>query len=269
MTALQAALLGIVQGLTEFLPISSSAHLILARTFFGWEAGRLGLAFDVACHVGTLLAVLVYFRSDVAAMVAAVPEAARGAGGAPAHLARNLVVGTVPIVAGGLLLAGPLTTALRTPEVAGIALALGAVVMIIAEWRGARNRTEASLTTGEAFGLGFVQALALVPGVSRSGAVLTVAMLMGLRREKAARFSFLLGVPAVLAAAVSESADLIAQGLPAGVLGLFALGLGTSALVGYLTVKYFIRYVARYSLYLFAAYRLAVAAAVLVWVVSI
>ena len=267
MTALQAVLLGIVQGLTEFLPISSSAHLILARTFFGWEAGELGLAFDVACHVGTLLAVLAYFRRDVAALVAAVPDAARGRRSEPAHLVRSLTVGTLPILLVGLLFADVLSTSLRTAEVAGATLALGAVVMIVAERWGTRNRTETSLTTAEALGLGFAQAVALIPGVSRAGAVLTIAVMLGLKRERAARFSFLLGVPAILAAAASQTTDLMAQGLPTGVLSLFALGLGTSALVGYLTVKYFIRYVARHPIHLFAVYRLALAAGVLVWVV--
>ena len=267
MTALQAALLGIIQGITEFLPISSSAHLILARTFFGWDAGSLGPAFDVACHVGTLLAVLTYFRRDVAAMVAATSEAVRGTRSGSAHLVRNLAIGTVPIVVVGGLFAAPLVTSLRTAEVTGVTLALGAVVMLIAEWRGSGDRTEVSLTTGEALGLGFAQAAALVPGVSRSGAVLTVGMLLGLKRERAAKFSFLLGVPAIIAVAVSEAADLVVEGLPADVLVLFSIGLATSALVGYLTVEYFIRYVARYPLHVFAAYRLALAAVVLGWVV--
>ena len=268
MTALQAVLLGIVQGLTEFFPISSSAHLILARTFFGWEAGELGLAFDVACHVGTLLAVLAYFWRDVAALVAAAPDAARRGRSESAHLVRSLTVGTLPILLVGLLFAEVLSTSLRTAEVAGAMLALGAVVMIVAERWGTQNRTETSLTIAEALGLGFAQAIALIPGVSRAGAVLTIAMMLGLKRERAARFSFLLGVPAILAAAASQTTDLMTQGgLPTGALGLFALGLGTSALVGYLTVKYFIRYVARHPIYLFAAYRLALAAGVLVWVV--
>ena len=268
MTAFQAALLGIVQGLTEFLPISSSAHLILARTFFGWEFGELGLAFDVACHVGTLLAVLVYFRQDVTALVMAAPGALRGARGEAPALLRVIAVGTVPIVVVGLLFADVISTTLRTAGVAGAMLAVGAVAIIAAERVGRQSRTEAAIGTGEALGLGVAQAAALVPGVSRSGAVLTVAMLLGLRRESAARFSFLLGIPAILAAAASETLELIPQGLPGGALSLFAVGLSTSALVGYLTVKYFIRYVARYSLNVFAAYRLVLAAGVVAWVVA-
>ena len=264
MTTFHAALLGVVQGLTEFLPISSSAHLILARAFFGWDAGELALAFDVACHVGTLLAVVVYFRRDLRSMTAAVPVAWRGPGSEAAHLLRNIVVGTVPIVIAGGLFAGTISSTLRCPEVAGVTLALGAVAMLAAERIGKRVRTEATLRTSEALGLGIAQAVALVPGVSRSGAVLTVAMLIGLKRDRAARFTFLLGIPAIVAAAGKATLDLVDQGVPNGAFGLFAVGTGTSAIVGYLTVMYFLRYLARYSLDVFAAYRLVLAGAVLI-----
>lgn len=268
MTALQAALLGIIQGLTEFLPVSSSAHLILARAFFGWEVGDFGLAFDVACHVGTLLAVLVYFRQDVAAMIAALPVAVRGSTSGAAALVRAVVVGTLPIVVVGLTAADWITSSTRTAEVAGVALGLGAIVMIVAERTTRGRRDEASLTWREALVLGMAQAVALVPGVSRSGAVLTIAMLCGLRRDRAARFAFILGIPAILAAAGRAGLELLGEGLPPGAPMLFVIGITTSALVGYLTVKYFIRYLARYSLNVFAVYRLALAASVLVWVLQ-
>ena len=262
MTALEAALLGIIQGLTEFLPISSSAHLILARALFGWDAGEFGLAFDVACHVGTLIAVLAFFRRDILAMVAALPAAARGAPDGSARLVRSIVVGTLPIVFVGLLFADLITSQFRTPGVAAIALAVGALVMVAAERVRRPPRAETSLTGPEAFGLGLAQAAALIPGVSRSGAVLTLAMLFGIRRERAARFSFLLGIPAIVAAAAKQALDLMAEGLPPHALGLFAVGIVTSAVVGYLTVKYFIRYLANHSLDLFAGYRLGLAACI-------
>ena len=265
MTVLHAALLGIVQGITEFLPVSSSAHLILARSFFGWDAGKLGLTFDVGCHLGTLLAILAYFHRDVGAIIAAIPEVVRGADTRATNLARNLAVATVPLLIIGLLLPRPLVTSFRTVGVAVVALALGGFIMLIAEWRGTGDRTQVSLTTREAFGLGFAQAVALIPGVSRSGAVLTMAMFLGFKREEAARFSFLLGVPAIIAAAGSEAMDVTVEGLPADALGLLVLGFVSSALVGYFAVKYFIHYVARYSLHPFAAYRLGVAAASFGW----
>jgi len=261
-TAFGAALLGIVQGLTEFLPVSSSAHLILARVLFGWDAGEFGLAFDVACHVGTLLAVLAFFRQDILAIVAAVPCAARGASDDSSRLVRSIVVGTLPIVVIGLLFADLITSRLRTPGVAAIALTVGALVMVAAERVRRPVRAETSLTSPEAFGLGLVQAVALIPGVSRSGAVLTLAMLFGIRRERAARFSFLLGIPAIMAAAAKVGLDLVAEGLPPGASGLFGVGIVTSAVVGYLTVKYFIQYLANHSLDLFAGYRFGLAACI-------
>ena len=263
MTAFEAALLGIIQGLTEFLPISSSAHLILARAAFGWDAGDFALAFDVACHVGTLVAVLAFFRRDILAMVVAAPGAARGASDDGARMVRNIVVGTLPIVVVGLLFADLITSQFRTASVAATALAVGALMMIAVERVRQPTRPETSLTSMEAFGLGLAQATALIPGVSRSGAVLTLAMLFGIRRERAARFSFLLGIPAITAAAARQALDLAAEGVPAEALSLFAVGIVTSAVVGYLTVKYFIQYLGNHSLDLFALYRLGLAACIL------
>jgi undecaprenyl-diphosphatase len=262
-TLLFAALLGIVQGLTEFLPVSSSAHLILARAFFGWDAESFGLAFDVACHVGTLLAVLAYFRDDILEMLRAVPGLF---GGTPA--ARRiwlLVIGTVPAVAVGLLFDDLIETRLRTPLVAAVTLTIGALGLLLVERLSPRTRDEHGVTPGEALALGVAQASALVPGISRSGATITVGMLLGLRREAAARFSFLLGVPAILGAAVKEGAHVARVGLAPGEATLFLVGMVTSAGVGYLTVKYFLRYLAAHRLDVFAYYRLALAAAVLVW----
>ena len=271
MTTLQAALLGVVQGLTEFLPISSSAHLILARAFFEWDAGDTGLAFDIACHVGTLLAVLVFFRAEVFAMVLATPRAWRGArddDDDSVRLLRSVVIGTLPIVVVGLFMSDVIGV-FRRPEVVGVTLALGGVVMLMAERSGSRTRMESTLGPWESLGLGVAQATALVPGVSRSGAVLTVAMLLGVRRERAARYAFLLGIPAIVAAAAKAVLDLSGQGLPAGVAGLFVVGLSVSAVVGYLTVKYFIQYLSRYTLNGFAVYRFALAAVVLVWILAV
>ena len=262
-TAFQAALLGLVQGLTEFLPISSSAHLILVRALFGWDAGGVGLAFDVAVHVGTLLALLVFFRRDVLDMVRAVPDAMRNRDHDGTRLVRNVVIGTVPIAVVGFLLVDVITRSLRTPMVAAVALAVGAGVIIVAERRGGRTRSDTSLSGLESLGLGVAQAAALIPGVSRSGAILTIAMLLGLRREHAARFAFLLGIPAIVAAAGRECLALAMVGMPVGAAGLFAIGIVSSAVVGYLTVKYFIRYLVHHSLHLFAAYRLVLAGGIL------
>lgn len=266
MALLFAALLGIVQGLTEFLPISSSAHLILARAFFGWDTEVFGLAFDVACHLGTLVAVLVYFRADLWAMVTAVPDAFGPT--LPARQLRLMAFGTLPIVVVGLLWADWLAANVRTPGVTAVTLAAGALGLLVVERLGPRRRDEDSLRPMEAVGFGLAQAAALVPGVSRSGATITFGMAIGLRREAAARFSFLLGVPAILAAASKEALELARVGLAPGAVGVFAVGIVSSAVVGYLTVKYFLRFLAGHRLDVFAWYRLGLAGVVVAWMLA-
>ncbi|HUE86800.1 MAG TPA: undecaprenyl-diphosphatase UppP [Vicinamibacterales bacterium] len=262
-----AALLGVVQGLTEFLPVSSSGHLILARAFFGWDAARFGLAFDVAVHVGTLLAILVYFWRDVVQMILALPGALGGGQGEHERLVRLIAAGTIPIVIVGLLFADWLE-GIRSPAVVAATLAVGGVGLVVAERLGRKSRDARVLSYVEAFAIGVAQTTALIPGVSRSGATLTVALLLGLRREGAARFVFLLSLPAVLAAAAREVLKLTEAGAAGIPVMLFAVGLVTSAVVGYLTIKYFLRYLANHSLAAFAYYRFALAAVTLLWLLT-
>jgi undecaprenyl-diphosphatase len=263
-----AALLGVVQGLTEFLPVSSSGHLILARAFFGWDPGRFGLAFDVACHVGTLLAVVAYFRGDILRLTVAAPAALAGRDGSWERLGRLIIVGTVPVVIVGVLFADAIETTLRSPAVVAAALAVGAIGLIVAEAVGAKRRGDDTVGYGEALAIGVAQASALVPGISRSGATLTMAMLLGLRREAAARFVFLLSLPAILAAALKEALELSETGIEGLPVTLFVVGLVVSAVVGYLTVKFFIRYLAGHTLHIFAIYRLALAGITVAWLAS-
>jgi undecaprenyl-diphosphatase len=267
-TVTAAILLGIVQGLTEFLPVSSSAHLILARAFFGWDAGQAGLAFDVACHAGTLAAVIAYFWRDLVAMAAALPRAFVPRPSGAARRIHLIVIGTIPVVVVAVLGSSLVERTLRTPLVAAVSLALIAFVFFAVERIGSQQRDEPSLSLGDAALLGCAQAAALVPGVSRSGATIAAAMAMGVRRDEAARFTFLLGVPAILAAAAKEGVELTRHGLPPGEGSLFAAGAVASAVVGYLTVRFLIRYLARHSLRPFAWYRLALAASVLAWWLS-
>lgn len=267
MDLLAAAILGVVQGLTEFLPVSSSGHLILARAFFGWDLGRYGLAFDVACHVGTLLAVVGYFHEDVRAMIASAAGAVVFENGRPQRLVRRIAAGTVPVVIVVLTFGRDLEN-LRDPTIVAIALAAGGVLLLLAEWVGSHDRSEDTITYWEAVAIGFAQAAALIPGVSRAGATLTVALLIGLRRAGAARFVFLLSLPAVFAAGVKETLDVFEAGaadLPAS---LFVVGLVVSGVTGYLTIKFFLRYLANHSLAAFAIYRFALAAATAVWLMS-
>ena len=261
-----AILLGIVQGVTEFLPVSSSAHLILAREFFGWDAGTFGLPFDVACHVGTLIAVLAYFRNDITELVLASPRALSRNPGPEGKRVRLIVAGTIPIAIVGLLFADDIETYLRGPLVAAIGLTIGAILLLVVERIGPRTKGEESLTVPGAIAIGIGQASALMPGMSRSGTTIAVGMGLGLRREAAARFTFLMSAPAVTAAAVKEAAELRHMPPDSSMVMLMAVGLVTSAVVGYLTVKYFLRFLGAHRLDVFAWYRLALAAVTIAWV---
>lgn len=265
MNAFAAAALGVVQGLTEFLPVSSSAHLILARDLFAWDAGQFGLAFDVACHAGTLLAVIAYFRETLVSLATGALDSARGLGWSRSRPIALLVIGSLPVGIVGLVLTGSLEDSLRTPTVAATALAVGAIAFLLVERRGPGERLESTLGAGEAFVIGIAQALALVPGVSRSGATIVAGLCFGMRREAAARFGFVLGIPAILAATAQELLVVRQQTVTPDVAWLFAIGAVISALVGYATVRYLMRYLAGHTLRAFAIYRLAVAMLVTVW----
>ena len=261
-----AVLLGIIQGLTEFLPVSSSAHLILARAFFGWETPpELGLAFDVALNTGTLAAIVIFFWPEILAMIRALPQAASTAPPPPGRLIQLIAVGTLPILVVGASMNDRVEAALRQPAVAAGALAAGALGMLIAERLGPRTRTEQSLVWMDALLIGCAQAAALVPGMSRSGSTIAVGMFLGVRRDAAARFTFLLAIPASLAAAGKESLELRGMQLTGDVIVMFVVGTLVSAVVGYITIKYFLRFLAGHKLDVFAWYRLALAAVTVVW----
>ena len=268
MSVAAAVLLGIIQGLTEFLPVSSSAHLILARTFFGWEVPpEFGLAFDVALHVGTLAAIMAFFRTEIAAMVRSLPLALSSDATPSARLARLIGIGTVPVVLVGVAFNDYIENVLRTPAVAAGALAVGAVAMLVAERLGPRVRTENELTWMDAVLIGCAQASALIPGMSRSGSTIAMGMFLGVRRDSAARFTFLLAIPAMVAAAAKEALALRDMPLPPGSSQAIAAGMIVSAAVGYLTIKYFLRFLGGHKLDVFAGYRLLLAAATVLWLI--
>ncbi|MEO6213671.1 MAG: undecaprenyl-diphosphatase UppP [Vicinamibacterales bacterium] len=269
MSVAAAVVLGAIQGLTEFLPVSSSAHLILARAFFGWEMpAQEGLAFDVALHIGTLAAIVLFFRLEILNMVRVLPALFSATSDPSVRLARVLAIGTVPIVIAGLVFNDVVEQVLRTPAVAAGALAFGAVLMLVAERLGPRTRTEDTITRRDALLIGCAQAAALIPGMSRSGSTITVGMFLGLRRDAAARFTFLLAIPAMIAAAAKEGLEVMKMDLPPGSASLFAVGTLVSAVVGYLTIKYFLRFLATNRLDLFAFYRLALAGVTVVWLLN-
>ena len=259
MDSLQAIVLAIVQGLSEFLPISSSGHLILVPHFLGWT--DQGLAFDVAVHVGTLLAVVAYFRRQLFAMARAWFGSFAGGGMTPdARLAWCIVVGTIPVGIVGLLFSDLIEKMLRNPLFVAGTLSVFGLLMWLADRLGARKRDEYSVGWRDAILIGCAQALALMPGTSRSGVTMTMARSLGLTREAAARFSFLLAVPGIALAGGYELLQLLGE--PDGTVdwSMMSLGLVVSAVTGYLCIHWLLKIIGRIGLAPFAFYRFALAA---------
>jgi len=263
-TILEAIILGIVQGLTEFLPISSSGHLILAEWATGWKGELINsLTFDVALHVGTLTAVLWYFWRDWLHLGKAAVKALQGK--APQYEARlvwYIALATIPAVIVGMTLEHTVETIFRNPLLVAAALVAGSAVMWFSDRYSSHERFLGTMTLGHALFVGVAQALALVPGISRSGITISAALGAGYRREDAARFSFLLSTPVIAGAAVLKLRHLTFQGHAAWGCILGTLG---SAVVGYLAIRFLIRYLARHSLNIFVWYRLALAGAVVLF----
>lgn len=260
MSLLIAALLGAVQGITEFLPVSSSAHLLLGRAALGWGEEPFGLVFDVATHLGTLVAVFIYFRDDLLAMTRALP---RFFSDAPeARLMRLVAVGTLPVILVGLLFADWIEAHARVPVVTIVTLSVGAIGLLAVERLGPRTRGVDDLRPADAVAFGVAQAAALIPGLSRSGSTITIGMLLGVRREAAARFSFLLGIPAVLGAAGKAGLEMRHVPMTGELAAVFAVGIVSSGVVGYLAIRFLLRFLATNRLDVFAYYRLALAAVV-------
>ncbi len=265
---LQAIVLGIVQGLTEFLPVSSSGHLLLGQYFLGLDQGRFGLSFDVALHMGTLVAVVSYFWRDLLRMAFAFFRSFSHrdlANDADQRMAYLIIAATVPAAVIGFFLEGFFEgPAVRSPWVVVFNFVLIGVLFIVGEVVGKRTRRASKLRFGEAVGIGFAQAAALVPGVSRSGATITLGLFLGLRREEAARFSFLMSVPIIAGAGSLKVGEVILQGMDAAQALLFVVGFVTSAVVGYVTIRFLLNYLTNHSLRAFAFYRFGVAAVVAV-----
>jgi undecaprenyl-diphosphatase len=257
MTWLQIVVLAIVQGLTEFLPISSSGHLVLVPYLVGWS--DQGLAFDVAVHFGSLIAVCLFFRRDILGLLRGTGSLLRlRADSFESKLALGLALGTVPAAAAGLLFAGWIEANLRDPSVIIVTLAGYGILMVIADRFGPSRRNITDVRVIDAFLVGCAQALALVPGTSRSGVTITAARFLGFARQDAARFSFLLSVPVILLASGYKGLEL-ATGPEAVPWGELAVGVIVSAVVAYLSIEFFMRFVSRIGLLPFAVYRLVLA----------
>ena len=254
----QAIVLALVQGLSEFLPISSSGHLVLVPHFLDWV--DQGLAFDVAIHVGTLFAVVAYFRREIAAMARAWFASLAGGGLTPdARLAWSVIVGTIPVGFVGLAFGGAIEEKLRNPVSVAAMLAVFGLLMWVADRYGRQERNEHSVGWRDAMLIGCAQALALMPGTSRSGVTMTMARTLGLTREAAARFSFLLAVPGIAMAGAYEFLKLATSDGPPADWGSIALGMAVAALTGYACIAWLLRVINRIGLAPFAIYRFVVA----------
>ena len=259
MSTLQAAVLGMVQGLGEFLPISSSGHLIVVPWLLGWP--EHGLSFDVALHLGTLVAVVLAFAGDWVRIVLA---AARGvAAGRPfsdpdARLLWLLALASVPGAVAGLLLDKWAETTFRSPALVACTLAGMGLVLYAADRRAGRGEPR-DISLRDALLIGLAQAAAVVPGVSRSGATISMGLFLGQRREHAARFSFLLATPITFGAALVKARHAVLGGDPA-----VLVGMATACAFGLLSIRLLLRYVRTRDYSPFVAYRLAMAALVLV-----
>ena len=285
MEFIQSIILGIIQGLTEFLPISSSAHLVLTPRFFSWS--DQGLAFDVALHMGTLIAVISYFWKDWKKIFkesklfriskiknqkskSLKPSPAssllrRGDSQSTIHNSQFcndslfiIILATIPGILAGLFLNGYSETVFRNPIIIIFTLSGGAVLLYLSDKLSKKNKDIKNLTLKMGIIIGLAQALAIIPGISRSGITITAGLLLGMNRTAAARFSFLLATPIILGAGVYEMPYLIREGIDLSIL----VGILVSAISGYLAIKYMLRYLETKSYNIFVWYRIILAGAV-------
>jgi undecaprenyl-diphosphatase len=262
MDIVQIIILAIVQGLTEFLPISSSAHLILVPLVLKWP--DQGLVFDVAVHLGSLCAVLVYFRREVTVMFMAWSKSLSGGGSTSnSRLAWWIIFGTIPAVLAGFAFKGLIETELRSPWIIAIATIVFALLLWVADRGKSRMRTEFQLKLPDVVVIGCFQALALIPGTSRSGITMTAGLLLGLTRQAAARFSFLLSIPIIFASGTLQTIDLLQASQTIDWLALF-LALGLSTLSAGICIHLFLGLIEKIGMLPFVIYRLLLGAVLIV-----
>jgi undecaprenyl-diphosphatase len=259
--------LGITQGITEFAPVSSSGHLILVPWLFGWsilEHPELNKTFDVALHIGTLIGAVAYFRHELLRYLGAWVRSirARSISSTDQRLAWALVVGTIPGAIAGAAFESVITDRLGAPWLIATMLAVFGVVLYAVDRIAPQRRAFESVTVRDGLLLGVAQAVALQPGVSRSGVTITAARGMGIDRPSAARFSFLLAIPIIAGAGLFKGVDLVRTGLPAGMAAPFLWGTVASAVSGFLVIWFLLGYLRRRDFAIFMWYRLAVAALV-------
>lgn len=259
MSISESIILGIVQGITEFLPISSTGHLILARTLFEVE-NMDALAFDAILHLATAAAVCIYFKNDLWLLTQAL---IRKLGRLPVNqkdeiLIYALLAGTVPAVILGLLLEGLMESVFRSPLLVAGVLVLGSFLFMFAEWRYVHEARRPEINTNKGLKIGLFQSLALIPGMSRSGSSIAGGMLLGLSRHEAARFAFLLAIPVIMGAGLKKLLELITSDIPVDWLAV-GMGAVTAFLTGLLAIHFMLSFVKRHSLWPFIWYRIILA----------
>lgn len=262
MDFIQILVLSLVQGITEFLPISSSAHLILVPELLGWT--DQGVAFDVATHIGTLAAILIYFFSDIRTLVTAGLRSLTGTWNHDAKLAWCVVIGTIPVVIAGLLAKDWIEHYARNATLLASTSIIFGLLLGLADWKGRGRRETAAIGWKDAILVGLAQAVALIPGTSRSGITITAGLALGLTRTAASRFSFLLSIPTILASATLVTRDLIKSPdlVPWGTL---LLGATLSGISAYLCIHYFMRLLDRFGMMPYVIYRILLGAFLLWW----
>ncbi len=267
--AIQALVMGVVQGLTEFLPVSSSGHLIVVPWLLGWHDAFIdSLAFSVMLHMATLIALLVYFRADWLRLIPAGVAALRDRsfrGDLDRRLAWLLAASTIPAVIVGVLLNDVIETAFRSPTLVAITLTIGALILWLADRTGRKAGEVNDVTFPIAFGIGAAQALALVPGISRSGISISAGLTAGLTREAAARFSFLMATPITAGAGIWEVRKLLSgeAGVTVDTLPL-VLGMASALVSGIAAISLTLRYLRTHPTTVFVVYRVALSIAVVV-----
>jgi undecaprenyl-diphosphatase len=265
LSLVQAIVLGVVQGLTEFLPISSSGHLRIVPAFAGWEDP--GAAFTAVIQLGTMAAVLLYFRADLLRIATAWLKSLRDPahrGTLDARLGWYLILATVPIVIFGVAFKDQIENGARDLYIIGSMLIVFGLVLLVAEKVSPRDRDVATITRRDAIVIGFAQALALIPGVSRSGATISAGLLLGFDRVSAARFSFLLSIPAVVLSGLYELKDVVG-GSAEGAVGIGPTAVATvlAFITGYASIAFLLRFLTTHSTAVFVGYRVALGVAVL------
>jgi undecaprenyl-diphosphatase len=265
MDLFQALILGIVQGLTEYIPVSSSGHLVLVPWLLGWPDAPF--TFEVLVQWGTLVGVFIYFWRDIGEIVQGVIQGlikGQPIGTYEAKLGWLVVIATIPAVLFGLLFKDFFESFFSAPIYVGVLLGLSAIILVVAERFGARQRELESIGWLDAIVIGFWQMLALVPGVSRSGATISGGMLRDFDRPAAARFSFLMSVPALGGAGVVALKDLLGSGTMLAELPALIVGFIAAAISGYLCIRWLLKYLQGHSLYAFAVYRVILSVIVII-----